>query len=269
MLSFPNAKINLGLHITAKRPDGFHDLETCLYPVGWCDILEVIQGKEVDFTYSGLPIEGDPKDNLCFKAYELLQSDCDLPPIQLQLHKGIPLGAGLGGGSADAASTLLTLNKKFSLNLDHVVLKKYAAQLGSDCPFFIDNTPSFATGKGDTLEPANVDLTGNHVVIVNPGLHISTAQAYSNVTPRKPSASLREILDRPLGSWKETLVNDFEENIFRDYPEIKQIKKQLYDQGAFYSSMSGSGASVYGLFDEEINLDQPFPPHYKCFQTAL
>ena len=269
MLSFPNAKINLGLHIISKRPDGFHDLETCLYPVNWCDMLEVIAGEEVDFTYSGLAIEGDPTDNLCYRAYELLGANYELPPIQLQLHKVIPLGAGLGGGSSDAAATLLSLNKKFALNLDQRELKKFAAQLGSDCPFFIDNTPSFATGKGDILEPADIDLTGIHILLVNPGLHISTAQAYSKVIPKKTHVSLRKAVDQPYSLWKETLVNDFEDSIFPDYPEIAEIKGRLYDGGAFYASMSGSGASVYGLFEEEVGLGKHFPTHYKCFHTTL
>lgn len=251
MLIFPNAKINLGLQVTEKRKDGFHSLATCMYPVPLTDALEIIPAKKSVFTSSGISIPGSEKDNLILKAYQLLKKDFnDLPPITIHLHKVIPIGAGLGGGSADAAFALKAMNKLFDLYLEDWFLEDYAAQLGSDCPFFIENTAKIATGRGEILEPIDLTLKGKWLVLVHPNIHIGTKEAYAGLKPKRPEVALSVILaDR--GRWKEELVNDFEHSIFEAHPEIKAIKNGLYDQGAFYSSMSGSGSTVFALFDEE------------------
>src|SRR5690554_1053070 len=251
MLVFPNAKINLGLQITEKRKDGFHNLVTCMYPVPLMDALEIIQAKKTVFTSSGMPIPGSEKDNLILKAYQLLKKDFnDLPPIAIHLHKAIPVGAGLGGGSANGAFALKAMNKLFDLYLEDWFLEDYAAQLGSDCSFFIEDTPKIATGRGEILSPIALDLTGKWLILVNPNLHIGTKEAYAGVVPKKPTEDLREIL-ADTSVWKDRLKNDFEDSIFQKYPLIQSIKESLYEQGAFYAAMSGSGSTVFGLFDQE------------------
>ena len=267
MIVFPNCKINLGLTITRKREDGYHDLETVFYPVGIKDALEVIQQPEANaptcFTQSGITIEGKTDDNLCLKAYHLLQKDFpQLPHIQLHLHKVIPMGAGLGGGSSDGAFTLKLLNQKFQLGLSVEQLIDYALLLGSDCPFFIINQPSYATGRGEFLQRINLDLSAYHFVIINPGIHVNTGWAFTQLTPHIPRQSIQEIIQQPVENWKEKLVNDFEKPVFEKYPEIKAIKEQLYKAGAVYASMSGSGSTVYGLFTSKPALDKTFPTHY-------
>ncbi|PZX53349.1 4-(cytidine 5'-diphospho)-2-C-methyl-D-erythritol kinase [Algoriphagus chordae] len=252
MISFPNAKINLGLHITSKRKDGFHDIETCMVPIPLCDALEmIIDNKKTTFTTSGLQVPGDPKDNLILKAYQLLKKDFpNLPQLSIHLHKNIPIGAGLGGGSADAAFALNLMNNLFDLILDDFFLEEYAAKLGSDCPFFIENTAKIAKGRGELLEPVELDLKGTHLVLINPGIHIGTKEAYAGVTPAAPKVKLEAILvDK--SRWKDELVNDFEKSIFPNHPEIAAIKEKLYENGAYYAAMSGSGSSVFGLFDEK------------------
>ena len=252
MICFPNAKINLGLHITSKRNDGFHEIETCMVPIPLFDALEIIiEPKKSTWTSSGLSIPGDPKDNLIAKAYQLLKKDFpNLPNIAIHLHKNIPMGAGLGGGSADAAFALNLMNNLFDLILDDFFLEEYATKLGSDCPFFIENTPKIATGRGEILNEVNVDLKGTHLVLINPGIHIGTKEAYAGVTPKKPEKDLSEIL-KDKKRWKEELKNDFEPSIFSNHPEIKQIKDSFYEAGAYYAAMSGSGSTVFGLFDHE------------------
>ena len=258
MLLFPNAKINLGLNVTARRKDGYHDIITCLHPIPLYDALEIIVAKKNSFTSTGAIIPGHEKDNLILKAYHLLKKDFnDLPPIAVHLHKYIPVGAGLGGGSSNAAFALRLMNNLFDLHLEDFFLEEYAAQLGSDCPFFIVNTPKLATGRGEVLEPVQVGLKGKWLILVNPNLHIGTKEAYEGVIPKKPTEDLRRILaDSSL--WKDQLTNDFEESIFQKYPEIKSIKESLYAQGAFYAAMSGSGSTVFGLFDQQprINLEK-------------
>lgn len=255
MLTFPNAKINLGLQVTEKRKDGFHNLVTCMYPVPLTDALEIILAKKTIFTSSGIAIPGSEKDNLILKAYQLLKRDFnDLPPIAIHLHKAIPIGAGLGGGSADAAFALKAMNKLFDLYLEDWFLEDYAAQLGSDCAFFIENTPKIATGRGEILKAIDLELKGKWLVLVNPNIHIGTKEAYVGIKPKQPEVDLRVILaDRQ--RWKDELVNDFEYGIFEIHPEIKAIKESLYEQGAFYSAMSGSGSTVFGLFDKEPELE--------------
>jgi 4-diphosphocytidyl-2-C-methyl-D-erythritol kinase len=261
MLLFPNSKINLGLHICSKRADGFHDLETIFYPIGLQDALEIIPSHnsttDIEFTSSGLIVDGDMADNICIKAYHLLKKDFpDLPAIKMHLHKAIPMGAGLGGGSADGAFTLQLLNKKFTLNLSTPKLLNYALQLGSDCPFFIMNSPCFATSRGEILEPIEINLSGYQIVLVNPGIHINTGWAFAQLSPALPKRSLATIIAQPITTWKEELKNDFEKPVFEKYPEIKTIKENLYASGAVYAAMSGSGSTVYGIFEKGIPAPQ-------------
>ncbi len=259
MVVFPNCKINLGLSIVQKREDGFHDLETAFYPVKFHEALEAISSsipeKEIAYSSSGIKIEGTDENNLCVRAFQLIKKDFpELPSIKLHLHKAIPSGAGLGGGSADAAFTLKLLNEKFQLNIPEQQLINYATQLGSDCPFFIINQPCFATGRGEILQKINVDLSGFKIALINPGIHINTAWAFTQLTPQRPAISIKEIILQPIVTWKENLKNDFEKPIFDAHPEIKTIKEKLYKMGALYTSMSGSGSTVFGIFDKEISL---------------
>ncbi|GAB3576098.1 4-(cytidine 5'-diphospho)-2-C-methyl-D-erythritol kinase [Spirosoma luteolum] len=249
MLTFPNAKINLGLRITARRPDGFHDLQSCFYPVGWSDVLEIVPASSVGFGSTGLPIPGDPLQNLCVKAYELLRGDYALPPVQMHLQKIVPIGAGLGGGSADAAFCLRLLNDQFGLGIGPDGLEDYARRLGSDCAFFVRNKPVYCVGKGDEFEPIDLSLSGYHIVLVYPNLAISTAEAYAGVRPQQPDQSLRHQLSLPIDQWRHTVRNDFENSLFPAHPVLPAVKQQLYDLGAVYASMSGSGSTLYGIFD--------------------
>ena len=266
MIVFPNCKINLGLHITRKRSDGFHDLETVFFPVSFYDVLEIIESSEYNdiiFTATGTPVAGDPENNLCIKAYRLLKKDHPhLPAIKVHLHKIIPMGAGLGGGSADGAYTLKLLNDQFQLGLSIQQLIKYALQLGSDCPFFILNQPSFATGRGETLEPVNLSLKQYVFVLVNPGIHVNTAEAFSKITPAPPGKSIKAIIQQPITTWKDELKNDFEESVSRQYPAISEIKKTLYAKGAIYTSMTGSGSTVYAIFEKNVKSEYSFPSDY-------
>ena len=269
MLDFPNAKINIGLLVTEKRPDGFHNLESCFYPVQWCDALEVVPADEERFTMSGLPVPGNPDTNLCLKAYRLLQKDFDLPPVHLHLHKVIPMGAGLGGGSSDAAFTLKQLSALFELGLAPEVLENYARQLGSDCAFFIRNKPVVAVERGDVFRPAEVNLSGYTCVLVYPGIHITTAEAYGSIVPKKPTCGIGMYLKQDVKVWKEVLRNDFEEALFPRYPELQAIKEKLYAAGAAYASMTGSGSAIYGLFKGEAPADLVFPDHYLLWKGLL
>ena len=270
MVFFPNCKINLGLNITGKRNDGYHDLETAFYPLQIKDAIEVVEGERaqlsmaaVKWSTSGLSIEGGVENNLCIRAYHLLKKDFpSLPPVQMHLHKTIPMGAGLGGGSADGAFTLKLLNKKFELSLSEKQLTEYALQLGSDCPFFIVNKPSFAKGRGERLEQISLDLSAYKIIILHPGIHISTTRAFSNSKPAVPKKSIKEIIQQPVSEWKGELKNDFEEPVFNQYPEIKNIKDELYNTGAIYASMSGSGSAVYGIFEKDKPLSLSFPGKY-------
>ncbi len=260
MLAFPNCKINLGLHILNKREDGFHNLETVFYPVSIKDALEVIavNDTELHFTQTGLTVDGNKADNICVKAYQLLKKDFpQLPAAKIHLHKTIPMGAGLGGGSADGAFTLQLLNTKFQLQLTQQQLINYALQLGSDCPFFIINKPCFATGRGEILEPVTLDLSTYKIAIVNPGIHVNTGWAFSQLAPATPAKSIKQIIAQPVQTWKHELKNDFEDAVFAAHPLIKSIKETLYNEGAVYAAMSGSGSTVFGIFSEEISL-KPF-----------
>jgi 4-diphosphocytidyl-2-C-methyl-D-erythritol kinase len=263
MVSFPNCKINLGLNILNKRDDDYHDIETVFFPIQLKDSLEIIEKEKFEFSTSGFSIEGEPGKNLCIKAYNLLKKDFpQLPAVQMHLHKAIPMGAGLGGGSADGAFTLKLLNKKFELNLCEKQLINYSLQLGSDCPFFILNKPCFATSRGEILEQTELELSGYKFLVVKPPIHISTAWAFSTIKPSKPVKSIKQIIQQSISTWKAELINDFEKPVFTKYPEIKNIKDKLYDAGAMYASMSGSGSAVYGIFKKNTNVSLPFPKNY-------
>lgn len=297
---FPNCKINLGLQILNKREDGYHNLATVFYPLPLKDALEVVRrddgktlsgvegstgvierSRENDITFSstGLPIAGDTTNNLCVKAYNLLQKDFpSLPPMLMHLHKAIPMGAGLGGGSADGAFALKLLNEKFQLGLTDEQLIGYALQLGSDCPFFILNKPCYAKGRGEIMEPVELDLSAYKFAIVNPGIHVNTGWAFGqlNLSGRSADSStqssnsqrpdseqrpdLKQIIQQPISTWKDQLINDFEEPVCKAHPEIANIKQQLYDAGAVYASMTGSGSTVFGIFEKEpeLTFDEKF-----------
>jgi 4-diphosphocytidyl-2-C-methyl-D-erythritol kinase len=297
MLSFPNCKINLGLQILNKREDGYHNLATVFYPVQWRDVIEVIRrddswqmaddGKtlsgvegsdahpersrrvkqssdnDIHFSSTGLTITGDEANNLCIKAYHLLKKDFpSLPSVEMHLHKTIPMGAGLGGGSADGAFTLKLLNDKFQLGLTQQQLIDYALQLGSDCPFFILNKPCYATGRGEILEPVALDLSAYQFVIVNPGIHVNTGWAFAQLqlqgSGRSERPDPKSIIQQPITTWKHQLINDFEQPVFKAHPQIAAIKQQLYDAGALYASMTGSGSTVFGVFEKKQILDFSF-----------
>ena len=273
MITYPNAKINLGLNIVEKRPDGYHNLETVFYPINLQDALEVnlMEGEEeFSLTVSGVPIEGDPENNLVVKAYRLLKKDYpDMPAIDIHMYKHIPTGAGLGGGSADAAFMIKLLNEKFKLNLSIEKMEEYAAILGADCAFFIENKPVFASGIGNIFEPIQLSLKGYYLVLVKPDIFVSTKDAFAHITPMQPAQSLKEIIRMPVETWRATMKNDFEESVFQKFPEIAAIKDKLYDLGAIYASMSGSGSSVFGIFREQVEfVDEIFSGCF-CRQRAL
>lgn len=267
MVVFPNAKINLGLQILSKRDDGYHNLQTIFYPLAIHDALEIIAAKkstkQIRFASSGLSVGQHTNDNLCFKAYQLIKIDFPaLPAIEMHLHKVIPMGAGLGGGSADAAFTLKLLNELFHLQCDNSRLKEYALRLGSDCPFFLYNKPCIATGRGEIFEPLALDLSAYKILLVNPGIHVSTALAFSHIHPCSDVAPLAVQIAAPMEKWRNILRNDFEATVFDIYPEISLLKNTLYDHGAIYASMSGSGSSVFGIFPKTFSGDIALPVHY-------
>lgn len=289
MITFPNAKINIGLNVVAKRSDGYHDIETVFYPVLLQDALEIkpmrpldpaqlrkrleagllVQPDDVFMPYRLFPKKEDipccslemtgnefpfkAADNLVVKAYLLLQQDFDLPSIDIKLHKHIPSGAGLGGGSSDCAFMISLLNRRFNLRMRDGMMERYAAKLGSDCAFFITNTPSLATGRGEILNPISLSLKGYTILLVKPDVFVSTAEAYASLTPKRPDIPLAEAIKRPVAEWKDCVFNDFETTVFAKYPLLADIKQKLYSMGAVYASMSGSGSTVYGLFREPLN----------------
>jgi len=273
MVVFPNCKINLGLNILRKRADGFHDLETIFYPVPLKDSLEIITNsvtETFEYSTSGINIDGNTQDNLCFKAYELLKNDFpQLPSIKMHLHKAIPTGAGLGGGSADGAFTLKLLNDQYNLGLTNFQLLKYAETLGSDGPFFIINQPCFATGKGEKLETISVSLKGYQLILINPGIHINTGWAFSQLTPALPAESVKECIKQPITAWKGSLQNDFEIPVFEKYPQLKNIKSSLYEMGAIYASMTGSGSTIFGVYDIDFQPVFDMPKEYLLRSIAL
>ncbi|RXK87174.1 4-(cytidine 5'-diphospho)-2-C-methyl-D-erythritol kinase [Filimonas effusa] len=273
MILFPNCKINLGLSILRKRADGYHDLETVFYPIPLHDALEInprrtnhsnIPEQQLpELTVTGLSVAGEANDNLCVKAWQLLKADYpNLPAVNIHLHKAIPMGAGLGGGSADGAYTLLLLNKQFKLNLTRDQLLHYALQLGSDCPFFIYNQPCLGLGRGEILQPVTVDLSAYKIIIVNPRIHINTGWAFHQLTPAEPEHRIADIIAQPIDTWKKYLINDFEEPVLQNHPELREIKDKFYESGAIYAAMSGSGSSFFGIFECNNALNFTFPDRY-------
>lgn len=266
MVLFPNCKINLGLHILGKRSDGFHNLESVFYPLPIHDALEVIENpgaSSLTFSASGTPMDVHAEKNIVYKACELLIKEHRIPAgINVHLHKAIPMGAGLGGGSADGAFALMLLNKKFQLGLEQSQLIHYAALLGSDCPFFIINKPCLVTGRGENLVPIDLDLSSYSIVVIHPGLHISTPWAFSQVKPGKKDVEISRIINQDVSTWKNLLHNDFEIPVFAKHPEIRNIKEELYLKGALYAALSGSGSSVFGIFKKNHIPGLKFPSQY-------
>ena len=262
MICFPNAKINLGLNVVNKRPDGYHNIETVFYPIPVKDALEVVEAETFSFMQTGIPLDAPAENNLVVKAMRLLEKHYLLPPLEVHLLKAIPFGAGLGGGSSDAAYMLKLLNSFARLDIPVERLEEMASAIGADCPFFVRNTPVFATGTGNIFEPVTLSLKGYYLCLVKPDIAVSTPEAYAMITPGQPVVSLKEIVNRPLEEWKDTMVNDFERSVFPKYPLIRQIKETLYEAGAVYASMSGSGSSVFGLFTSPVKLKDNYP---SCF----
>lgn len=253
MIVFPDAKINIGLRITERRNDGYHNIETVFYPVKLHDALEFVTADLMHkdtLTETGIITGASGNDNIVIKAAIRLREIRDFPFLRIHLHKGIPSGAGLGGGSSDAACLIKSVNRTFSLGISDRVLKDLSLMLGSDCPFFMENIPSYATGRGEILQPAGNILTGYYLVLLNPGLHVSTREAYASCKPQKPADQLSDLVKKPMVEWRNSILNDFEEFAIGRYPVIGKLKKALYDCGAIFSLMSGSGSSVFGIFGE-------------------
>jgi len=256
MLAFANAKINLGLNVVRKREDGYRDLETVFYPIKINDVVEISDAEETSFQVFGMDIPGSSQDNICFKAYAALQKDFHLPPQKITLLKNIPIGAGLGGGSSDAAFLVKLLNNKFALGLNEEQMEAYVRPLGADCAFFIRNRPVYATGKGDEFTALELNLSDFFLVLVKPAVHVSTADAYNGIIPSIPVTSLKDLIHLPLKDWKSTLKNDFEASVFLKYPEIAALKNKLYHEGAIFAAMSGSGSSVFAIFEKATKLQE-------------
>ena len=247
MIVYPNAKINIGLNVLEKQSDGYHKLSSVFYPVNeLCDMLEILPAKHFSFSSSGIAIPGN--SNICVKAFELLKADFEISNVIMHLHKQIPIGAGLGGGSADGAFALKALNEIFKLELSIIELENYALQLGADCPFFIENSPKYITGIGEKMRNINLDLSSYKLKFIYPELHISTAEAYGGIIPSQPKTILLDLINQPIENWKKSVKNDFEVAAFAKYPELAKMKEQLYADGAIYASMTGSGSVIYGVF---------------------
>ena len=263
MIDFPCAKINLGLNITEKRADGYHNLETVFFPIPICDALEIKTMDErfpsnvdCDLKVTGNNVCCNENDNLIVKAYNMIAADFDIPRVHAHLYKNIPSEAGLGGGSSDAAYMIRLLDQRFRINIGNAEMEKYAARLGADCPFFITAEPSYAEGIGEILSPVNItnnNLEDYSLVVVKPQIAVSTKEAFSNITPRKPLMCCREIVAQPIETWKDALCNDFEESVFGIYPQLNDIKNRIYTLGAAYAQMSGSGSSLFGIFKSDVD----------------
>jgi 4-diphosphocytidyl-2-C-methyl-D-erythritol kinase len=258
----PNCKINLGLHVVERRPDGYHNLETLFVPVPLCDELTIEKADTFSFQQEGLVLDNAPEDNLCVRAYRMLRADySQVGTVAMRLRKQIPFGAGLGGGSSDAACVLKMLADEFSLSCSTEDLERYAARLGADCAFFIKGIPAYATGIGDVLEPIDLDISGERLVLLKPNDKVTTKEAYGGIVPKKSSVDLREAVRRPVSEWRDLIVNDFEASVFPLHPRIAWLKGWLYRQGAHYASMTGSGAAVFALFDKSTRIDfSEIPP---------
>ncbi len=269
MIVYPNAKINIGLRVLSKRADGFHNIETCFYPLSLSDILEFVDTSgELEFTSSGISIPGESEDNICMKAWKLMHDAYNIPPVKIHLHKVIPIGAGLGGGSADGAYMLKALSDYFNLNIENSKLFELAGRLGSDCSFFLLNLPAIGVGRGEILESVKLNLDDYKIVLINPGIHVSTALAYSGVVPQQPESKLEDLLKHPVELWGDSISNDFESGVFKKFPEILDVKNQLKELGASYTAMSGSGSSVFGLFKEDIprSIKELFKEYFVYFE---
>lgn len=267
MILFPPAKINLGLRVLFKRNDGYHEIDSCMIPIPFTDILEILPSDRFLFKQSGLVIDGDQENNLCVKAYRLLEDEFSIPPTYIHLKKIIPMGAGLGGGSADAAFVLRGINDFYSLNLSEQHLEELSAQLGSDCPFFIKNVPQIAQGRGEILNPCQVDLKGYWLKLINPGIHVGTKEAYANIIfPHNPK-SVKRVVEGPIEDWEVDMVNDFETSVFASHPELQSIKESLYAESAIYAAMSGSGSTMFGIYKDEPT--PSFGTHPKYMEKIL
>lgn len=269
MVIFPNCKINLGLTVDDKRTDGYHNISTVFLPIPLYDALEIIPSKSsinIQFTQSGKLVDGNSMDNLCVKAAQLLQDLFpEIPPIEIYLHKNIPMGAGLGGGSSDAAHTLLLMNQLFHLGLSKDKLIQLSLQLGSDCPFFIENKNCFATGRGEIMSPIEVNLNNNYILLINPSIHISTAWAFKEITPGSIRVPFKEILKEEPIKWRKALYNHFEEPVCQKFPEIKTLIDLMYQNGAEYAAMTGTGSTIYGIFKNPVQPFTSLPSHYFQF----
>ena len=261
MILFPPAKINLGLNVLYKREDGFHELDTCMLPIAVSDVLEMLLSENFEFKQTGLTVDGDQEMNLVVRAFRLMQERFHIPNVAIHLRKNIPMGAGLGGGSSDATYTILGLNEMFNLKLTKIELREIASQLGSDCAFFVENKPQLAKGRGEILSTIQLHLLGYYMKIVNPGIHIGTAEAYNDIKFSTPETSVEQVLDLPIDQWQELLQNSFEKGVFSNHPEIGQLKSKLLEEGAIYASMSGSGSTVYGIYSSQPKLS--FPKDYE------
>lgn len=270
MLCFPNAKINLGLFVTEKRADGFHNIESIFLPTPFCDVLEIIphDHQDIHFSMLGKTIPGDANDNLIVRAFRLFQQHTACRGVEATLLKHIPTGAGLGGGSANAAFMLNALNNLFETNIAANTLEQWASELGSDCPFFIQNKPAFVTGRGEHLEHIACSLQGMHIALIHPGIHIPTPWAFQHITPRPAPLDLRQAIHTPTSEWQSCITNDFEAAAMQAHPQIGEIKHILLQAGAVYASMSGSGSAVFGLFDHSPRLPE-MPPHWTVFTDAM
>ena len=264
MIRFPQAKINLGLRILEKRSDGYHEIDSCMYPIGIEDIIEVIPNYSEQLHVSGLLVNGEVTTNLCWKAYQLIKERYKIPSTYLHLNKQIPMGAGLGGGSSDASAVLLMLNECYQLGISLKQLEEMAAELGSDCPFFIESKPKMVSGRGEIMDPVTIDLSGYYLKVINPGIHIGTAEAYAGVSPYRGGKTVREVVEGPNENWKKELVNDFEHSVFQRNPLLAAIKNELYAEGAVYAAMSGSGSTLFGVFNQ-----QPTSSYSNYFERIL
>lgn len=269
MLLFANAKINIGLNITSKRDDGYHLIQSVFMPIPFYDIIEIIpsNNNDISFKYTGIEIESNTEDNLCVKAYRLMKKYFSIPVFSIYLHKQIPIGSGLGGGSSDAAFTLKGINEIAKLNLNNKELKHLAIKLGADCPFFIDNVPTYAEGIGEQLKPIENKFYGKYLVIVIPNIFISTTKAYQNIKPQKPNYCLKDVYSSDFKHYKNTIKNQFEEYAFAKYEQLNDIKINLYKKGAFFASMSGSGSAIFGIFDFEPS--DNLIPKYNCIKMKI
>jgi len=272
MISFPNAKINLGLRVVSRRSDGYHNIETVMLPVTFRDVLEILPtgDNQVEFTQTGIEIPGEAFGNLCIKAWKLFKKRTGQAGAKIHLHKAIPPGSGLGGGSSDAAATLILLNHLFHENMDESELLEMAAQLGSDCPFFIRNRPALATGRGEILDDIELPVEDKEIFLVLPGINVSTAWAYSHITPCAPAMPVGEVVKGDISLWRKMLVNDFEIPVFDAFPMLKAIRDQLYATGAIYAAMSGSGSAIFGIYDAfPKGLAEHFSSHRTCFVKSI